>query len=130
MEYQKIYLSGPMRGYRNFNHEAFDRAAEILRNLGHAVFNPADEDRAKGVAHESGKLEDIEAQGFDLREALKKSLCWILEEATVLVLLPGHHHSSGSRAEWTSAKAVGIPVMELDEFLCYGITGQPQEPDE
>jgi ribosomal protein S9 len=38
----KIYLAGPMRGYANFNREAFAHWAGVLRAKGHEVFSPSE----------------------------------------------------------------------------------------
>ena len=36
-----IYILGPMRGYENLNFDAFNKAEEMLIELGWTVFNPA-----------------------------------------------------------------------------------------
>ena len=37
----KVFISGPMKGYPNFNKEAFDQAEKELIQQGYTVFNPA-----------------------------------------------------------------------------------------
>ena len=37
----KIFISGPMTGYENFNKDAFNQAERYLKSLGFSVFNPA-----------------------------------------------------------------------------------------
>ena len=37
----KVFISGPMKGYPNFNKEAFDQAEKDLVQQGYTVFNPA-----------------------------------------------------------------------------------------
>ena len=37
----KVFISGPMKGYPNFNKEAFDQAEKELVQQGYTVFNPA-----------------------------------------------------------------------------------------
>ena len=38
----RIYLTGPMSGYPNFNYPAFSRVAAVLRDCGYTVLNPAE----------------------------------------------------------------------------------------
>lgn len=40
----KVYLSGPMTGYPNFNFPAFNERAAEWRREGWDVFNPAETD--------------------------------------------------------------------------------------
>ena len=35
----KVFISGPMKGYPNFNKEAFDQAEKELIQQGYTVFN-------------------------------------------------------------------------------------------
>ena len=37
----RVYIAGPMTGYKNFNREAFHNAEEELKREGHTVLNPA-----------------------------------------------------------------------------------------
>ncbi|EKK0430642.1 DUF4406 domain-containing protein, partial [Escherichia coli] len=37
----RVYIAGPMTGYKNFNREAFHKAEEELKREGHTVLNPA-----------------------------------------------------------------------------------------
>lgn len=38
---KKIFISGPMKGIKDFNKPAFDAAEEMLKNKGYSVFNPS-----------------------------------------------------------------------------------------
>ena len=44
----KIYIAGPMRSYPAFNFPAFHAAAKDLRERGHAVWSPAENDEKMG----------------------------------------------------------------------------------
>lgn len=37
----KVFISGPMTGYKNYNKEAFMEAERLLIEAGYSVFNPA-----------------------------------------------------------------------------------------
>jgi hypothetical protein len=98
----RIYLAGPMRGYDDMNRPAFGEAAERLRAAGHFVFNPAD--------NEAGHL----------RANLAADTSWICLVAEAVVLLPGWRGSAGATAEHALASALGLPKLELEDFL--GVT--------
>lgn len=114
----KIYLSGPMRGYAKFNFPAFDRAAEMLREEGHEVFNPAEKDREKYgdkfERSESGSMEKAIADGFDLGDALAKDTHYICKEADAIAMLPGWEYSGGARAEWALACTLKLKRIYLN----------------
>lgn len=86
----KIYLAGPMRGYRDSNFPAFHEAAASLRSQGHYVFNPAEQD------------------GDNIRELMKTDLSWICDHAEAIAILPGWQTSTGVKAELALATAIGI----------------------
>lgn len=103
----KLYLFGPMRGYKDANRAAFKEAREILRDMKHEVFCPS-EFTAR-----------IKSEGLstDLREMLKYDLAYILNEADGLIGLPGWASSKGSLAEVHLAWAIGLPVYEYETFV-------------
>ena len=122
----RVYLAGPMRGIPAFNFPAFDAGAEDLRALGHEVFNPCDRDRnAHGNDVNDSATGDLgDVPQFDLRSALGDDLAWICHEADVVVVLPGWEKSKGATAEVSTAKALGLPVIELAEAL----GAEPESP--
>jgi Domain of unknown function (DUF4406) len=115
----KLYLAGPMRGYKDFNFPTFKRAAAILRMKGHVVFSPAENDEEKHGEDISrsitGDERDASAKGFSLRDALYDDLTYICREADGIALLPGWEQSSGALAEWATAKALSLRFFYLDE---------------
>ena len=109
----RLYLSGPMRGYEDFNFPAFHKNAALLRAMGHEVFSPAEKDEEQfGGAVFKGKVEIQEikaaAVGFDLRKALLMDLEYICTRAEGICLLPGWEKSSGATAESATARALGL----------------------
>lgn len=100
-----IYLAGPMRGIENLNFPAFDLAAKELRDAGHTVFNPAEQDREKGYI---GKpFDDIK------RDCIMDDLTYIARKADTIALLPGWQESKGARTELCLAEFLDLAVLEL-----------------
>jgi hypothetical protein len=97
-----LYLSGPMRGYRNFNFDLFHEVAAALRARGHFIFNPAEHDENvypnirtwKGF--ESG--DTALCPQFNLPHSLAWDFARILDSEGI-ALLPGWHLSTGAQAE-------------------------------
>ena len=87
----KIYLAGPMRGYDQFNFQAFAAAAAKLRAQGHEVFNPAETDENNGFDPSGmrGTDAELEHASFDLRSAIMTDLTYIGKQADAVVVLPG-----------------------------------------
>lgn len=103
---ERVYLAGPMRGYLNFNFEAFHAATKDLRERGYAVFSPAEHDESEGFDPSLNSLE-----GFSLTDAMQWDLERVLEVDAVVVL-PGWQASTGTGIEVMVARAVGTPVLD------------------
>lgn len=114
----KVYIAGPMRGYKDFNFPAFDAAADLLHAMGHTVFNPAARDReAHGEdvnKSEMGDLDDVVGTGFSLRDALHADTSWICREADAVYMLMGWSDSKGANAERSLAIALGLTIWYED----------------
>lgn len=106
----KLYLCGPMSGLPSYNFPAFDEAAKQLREAGHTVFSPAENDRENGFDATGLQGHEAAEHGFDLRAALKQDLSWICDHAEGIALLYGWEDSKGARAEVALAHALGIPA--------------------
>lgn len=99
----KIYLSGPMKGYPESNYPLFMQVAKKLRDEGHEVYNPAEYQHNKDV--------------FPIRKAFAEYCKYICEEATAIVMLPGHEKSVGASSELALArnfKDMEIIYYEVD----------------
>ncbi|WP_192248411.1 DUF4406 domain-containing protein [Mesorhizobium caraganae] len=120
---KRIYLAGGMTGIQHFNFPAFDRAASRLRDAGHEVFSPADNDRRL-----LGRAPDWVPQEYDslgpwqswaipgapgLRTMLGDDVAWICKEATAIAMLPGWERSRGAMAEHALAVALGHEIIYL-----------------
>ena len=113
------YIAGPMRGLPEFNFPEFNYAADALRNGDHHVFNPAERDLERGFDPEgmSGN-ENLTELGFDLRDALAADTQFICLQATHLYMLRSWEKSSGARAEWALANALGLTIEYQEATSC------------
>jgi len=102
----KVYLSGPMTGYDEFNYPAFHAFAEALRNRGHEVISPAEQDAASGI--EPGMAEWHEFVRWDLK---------VMLDCEAIVLMDGWHKSRGARLEHHVADALEMQVLTIHEAL-------------
>ena len=101
----KLYLSGPMTGYPQFNYPLFNAMAKKLRELGHKVYNPAE------YVYD-GPLEE-----FPLKEAFAEYCHEICLWAEAIIVLPGWQMSSGATCEVRLGQVLGIPYIPIDLFL-------------
>lgn len=119
----KVYISGPMRGYKDFNFPAFHEAAKKLRDSGYHVFNPAEFD-AMFEPEQPKSLSPEEslkwADGQDIRRYARRDLHVILNEldpGDFVVALPGWKDSKGALAEATVAIWIGLRVIEYEALM-------------
>lgn len=104
---KRVYLSGPMSNYENFNFDAFNSAAQWLRKGGYNhVFNPADQGWGSGDPA-TGELSDEEYLSF-LREDIRQ-----VASADTIVMLPGWRESRGANFELDVARRLGLDVWYL-----------------
>lgn len=118
----KVYLAGPMRGYKDFNFPAFFEAAHKLRADGHSVFNPAERDvtefGADKLKTETGDEQEVARklgmEGLSLtRKVFLHDTHYICTEADAIALMPGWEKSKGAIAEKSLAEAIGLEVFLL-----------------
>jgi hypothetical protein len=107
----KLYIAGPMTGYKEWNFPAFFKAEEELKSLGFDVINPAHND---GVTLE----EAMESAGNPERP--NNSWAWYMRrdlphvmESDALCVLEGWQESRGATLEVHVARALGMPIMVL-----------------
>src|SRR5271155_4645374 len=112
----RVYLAGPMRGIKAYNHPAFDRAALKLVDEGHEVFSPAEHDRQLWPDLDWLNLTgDLGKDGFtfpDMRKVIKHDLDWIADNADAIALLPGWRNSRGALAEHALGIFLGLWIRE------------------
>ena len=93
---EAYYLSGPMGGILNFNHDGFNWVAKQLRADGYEVLNPAEND--------GGSMD--KSREFYLRLDLVN-----LSQAQGMILLPGWENSKGCWMEVAVAQELEVPIF-------------------
>ncbi|WP_418611967.1 DUF4406 domain-containing protein [Klebsiella pasteurii] len=94
----KIYIAGPMTGYKDFNRPAFNAFALKLSLDGHVVLNPA-----------------VLPDGLEQREYMD-ICCAMIRCADAIFMLRGWGCSEGAVAEQALAKKIGLKIiMECQE---------------
>lgn len=88
-----IYISGPMAGIEGYE-KNFKAAEEKMKEAGHEVVNPA----------------EIDVEGMDREEILKKDIC-LLWECDGIYMLKGWRQSRGANREYGFALGCGMPIM-------------------
>lgn len=106
----RLYLAGPMTGYKRWNFDSFTFGARALRAAGFEVWSPHERDLAVGFDP------DGDGSGFDLGAALRDDVAAVLE-SDGLALLPGWEDSPGVLIEVLTADGAGIPWAPWREWL-------------
>ena len=95
----KIYIAGPMTGYKNFNRETFILMAEELKHRGfdpiHTAYMP---------------------DGLPYEEYMEKSF-ELIDRADAVYLLPNWYASKGAVREIYFAHTKGLPITESLQML-------------
>jgi len=97
----RLYLSGPMRGYEEFNYPAFHYAAFNLRAKGYEVLNPAE------------SFDGDTTLPFEVYMEEDKRL---VAKADAVALLEGWEKSEGAAIEMETARLRGIPCYLLSDI--------------
>lgn len=92
----RVYVSGPMRGYPDQNHEAFAAVTEVMTNDGWVVFNPHAQNKLRGL---NGGDEFSKLIRGDIQDLL---------DSDAICLLPGWRSSEGARFEVSIARALDL----------------------
>jgi hypothetical protein len=117
-----VYICGPMRGIKNLNFPAFNKAQRTLVKAGFNVISPAENDRLARVPWTKFDEPDFADENWpiskqDLREMLRRDSEWILslrvEQGDMLVMLPGWRASTGGFSEGAMGRWLHLPLMEI-----------------
>jgi hypothetical protein len=109
----KLYIAGPMRGIKDYNFQAFHKAAANLRASGHEVISPAEMDEGAYGTQEALDTQ-VKKEG-SFKEFMIRDLPALLGCDGVL-LLPGWEKSQGACLEAFTAAMSAMPLF-LDERL-------------
>ena len=97
----KVFISGPMSGYDDYNREAFHEAEKLLKAAGYSVFNPAwlrvDDD---------WNIDDIMA--IDMAA---------LSRCDAIYQLDDWKNSNGAVAEYHTAKCLKMDILTKDDIV-------------
>ena len=97
------YLCGPMTGYPQHNHKAFNAMARELRAHGVVVFSPAENGLPANAAWSTHMRVDLR----------------MLMGCDRVATLPGIEASKGAQLELHIARELGMPVHEADKLLAW-----------
>ena len=97
----KLYLSGPMTGFPDYNRPAFAAATALLRDAGYNVVNPGEHDLGSGASWQA---------------YLKRDLKMMLDCAAI-AYLDNWADSHGAVLEITTARSLGMQAHPVQYYL-------------
>lgn len=120
---RRVYIAGPMRGIKDFNFPAFDRARDLANVNGLVAISPADIDRENGI-HETTELpQSLEEAAHVNREFVERDVKALLslraELGDAIALLPGWEKSTGAVAEFFIARWLGLNVLDAEDMCLF-----------
>jgi hypothetical protein len=116
------YISGPMRGYKEFNFPAFFEAEARLNVAGFVTINPARIDTSCPQPHVDSALDSYVARDLEAVKSLRPG-------TDVVVVLDGWAASKGATAEVAVAEWRGVEVWDLETAI-WSKSGSPVRASE
>ena len=116
----RIYISGPMTGYKNLNRKAFMDVGEELKKKGHFVINPhvftlifGDEDEIANSfkAYYEGAAQTHPNGSYRLAQSVMDAELAALRSCDAIYMLRGWENSRGARKELAEAIAHGLSII-------------------
>lgn len=101
-KHTKLYLAGPMSGYKDNNYPAFHLEAAALRSFGYEVVSPAELE-----SHPNGRVHYVDLIREDLR---------LMLDCHGVAVLDGWWESGGARNEVNVAGILKMPVRTVGEW--------------
>lgn len=125
----RIYIAGPMTGYPNWNHEAFDTARDLVADAGHDPVSPADVGVEAGLTTRDHRGVVTVPPEATWERSLRVDL-GALATCDAVAFLPGWESSRGATLEHSVALRLGLRrfVVDLDAgtvepVLVIGVSG-------
>ena len=106
---KKIYVAGPMRGYNNYNFDAFDEAEVRLQEEGWITVSPAAMDRLYEGWGKYPPVGFIADEEF-VKQCMRRDLDAIYD-VDAIYMLKGWEDSDGARAEYALAFCLGKQII-------------------
>jgi len=103
-----VYIAGPMRGYTNYNFDAFDFAKEYLQRKGIVAISPADLDRLYEGWGTYAPDNFVVDKRFKY-DCIKRDLNAIYD-CDGIYMLNGWEDSTGANLELSLANFLGLNV--------------------
>ena len=101
----RVYISGPISGYKNGNAAAFDAASRKLRKLGYTPVSPIEMDRK----NKTTTVDTLTSQG---KAVLRRDIVELMKCDRIL-MLPGSSRSEGAMFEKDTAARAGISEIDI-----------------
>ncbi len=120
MDEHKIYIAGPMTGYKDWNYPAFRHAAARMRALCWDVVSPVE------VAEPFGTPERL-CEDPALMQAAVQAELHALEDCSHILLLPGWERSQGARVELVHAITYSLEIIVATPELLPGLPAYVKE---
>ena len=114
----KVYVSGPMTGFEDWNRPEFDKVAEALRAHGFVAVVPHE---LNMTGEEPDFVEDDETDRTWQRW-MRRGLAEMLM-CHAVVTLPGSSMSRGARHEDQTARGISMPVIPWSDGLALHTLG-------
>lgn len=125
----RIYIAGPMTGYPNWNHDAFDTARDLIADAGHDPVSPADVGVEAGLTTRDHRGVVTVPPEATWERSLRVDL-GALVTCDAVAFLPGWESSRGAALEHSVALRLGLRrfVINLDAgsvspVLVVGVSG-------
>lgn len=100
-----VYISGPMRGYKDFNFPEFDKARDYYAAKGYNVISPADIDRSAGLSEGDQSV-------YVYRDFY--SLLLVAHRKGEIAMMGAWTLSVGASAEFGIARWLGIKITDSE----------------
>lgn len=108
------YIAGPMTGLPDFNRQAFEDAADLLRGLDVKVVSPVELDEEEGFDPGAYEGEQWAVNDGTYRKFLLRDIKAIIEHnVDCIFVLEGWENSKGAALEVHVARSVGLPIFTL-----------------